>query len=252
MQQRREQIRDYIIAHETATIEELRSFFPDKSAMTIRRDLDTLQEQGIVIRTYGGARINPAYARSEPFYEIREIEDSQEKEIVAQKAIHLVFGLKSLYLDAGSTAMALARRLSGMHELSLITNSVNIAHEVLTKPRPPQVTVIGGVASPRNLASTGSISLKQIESMNIDTAIMGASGFTLENGFTNGNANESELKRLVISKAHKVIMIMNSSKIGRSMLYTFARPEDIDILVTDKPLPPDMLRVFEEAGVSVY
>lgn len=251
MDKRRDIIKQYVIKHESATIEELRSLFPDKSTMTIRRDLDYLQGEGVLIRTHGGARVNPAVTRSEAFYGIREIENAREKDIIASKAVHLLLGLKSLYLDAGTTVMALMRRIETLQDISVITHGVNIALEAASKSRITQVTVLGGAVSPKSLAASGNTTVTQLSGMNIDTAVMSSSGFTPESGFTNGNMSECELKRAVISKSHRVIMLMDSSKIGNSLLYTFARPEDIDILVTDRALSPELQAIFEQAGVTV-
>ena len=251
MDERREFIRAYILLHGSASIAELNGYFPEKSAMTIRRDLTALEEAGILIRTHGGARINPAYAGNEPFFDLKGAEDTAEKRIVAKKAAPLAAGLRSVYLDAGTTVTAFARELAKVDEMTVITNGVNIAHELLMKPRPPQLTLLGGSVNGRTLAVSGTPALRQIAEMNIDTAFMSTTGFSLQTGFTGNDPAECELKRAVIRKANRVIMLMTRMKKQRSMLYTFAEAGDIDILVTDDAPEENVREAFAAAGVTI-
>ncbi len=251
MDDRKEFIRAYILLHGSASISELNGFFPDKSAMTIRRDLTALEEAGILIRTHGGARINPSYAGNEPFFDLKEAEDSAEKKIVAKKAAELAAGMRSVYLDAGTTVTAFARELDKVDEMTVITNGVNIAHELLLKPRPPQLTLLGGTVNGRTLAVSGAPALRQIAEMNVDTAFMSTTGFSLKTGFTGNDPAECELKRAVIRKANRVIMLMTRMKKQRNMLYTFAEAADIDVLVTDDKPEEGVLEALTAAGVTV-
>ncbi|MBO4407256.1 MAG: DeoR/GlpR transcriptional regulator [Clostridia bacterium] len=251
MRERREFIRTYLLAHGSAGIAELNGFFPDKSAMTIRRDLAALEEEGILIRTHGGARINPAYTASEPLFDLKEAEDPAGKKIVAKKAAPLAAGIRSVYLDAGTTVAAFARELDKVDEMTVITNGVNIAHELLLKPRPPQLTLLGGTVNGRTLAVSGLPALRQIAEMNIDTAFMSTTGFSARSGFTGSDPAECELKRAVIQKANRVIMLMTHMKRERSMLYTFAEAKDIDVLVTDEEPEEGIREEMAAAGVAV-
>ena len=251
MDERREFIRAYILLHGSASIAELNGFFPEKSAMTIRRDLTALEEAGILIRTHGGARINPAYAGNESFFDLKGAEDTAEKRIVAKKAAPLAAGLRSVYLDAGTTVTAFARELAKVDEMTVITNGVNIAHELLMKPRPPQLTLLGGPVNGRTLAVSGAPALRQIAEINIDTAFMSTTGFSLQTGFTGNDPAECELKRAVIQKANRVIMLMTRMKKQRSMLYTFADIGDIDVLVTDDAPDESVREAFTAAGVEI-
>ncbi len=91
-----------------------------------------------------------------------------------------------------------------------------------------------------------------MERLNIDTAVMACSGFDIDAGFTSGSFSEQELKRAVIKKARRVFMLMDSSKIMRSMPFTFARFADIDALICDAPLPEDIQAQADESGVQVF
>jgi len=98
---------------------------------------------------------------------------------------------------------------------------------------------------------SGPIALDTIDKVNIDTAFIGAAGFSAEHGFTNALYNECELKKKVISEAKRIIVLLDSRKFHKSLPYTFANISDIDILVTNQALPPDLQQLCQGHGVRV-
>lgn len=245
-------MREYIIRRGDVTIDELAALFPERSVMTIRRDLDYFEANGLVIRTYGGAKLNPlAFKSHEDYYSIREVENAAAKAEIAKKAVGLLSGERAVYIDAGTTAMAFARALPD-REIIIITPGVNIALELLSRKRPMSVTVAGGNLNPRSLSASGAQTVDSLRGINIDTAVMSTSGFSFENGFTNGIMQECEVKSAVIAKARRVIMLMDSSKLEKSLPYTFARLTDIHALVTDGALPLDAADRIKTEGINIY
>ena len=93
--------------------------------------------------------------------------------------------------------------------------------------------------------------MEYVKGLNIDIAFMAASAFSRNSGFTCGDYFEAEIKRLIMKKAQTNVMLMDSSKIDCGMPYTFAKLSDIDILITDEPLPADYLRAAKKAKVTV-
>lgn len=233
MEERRRAILAYLRAHGRATVEELNELFPDTSAMTIRRDLDYLDQAGEVIRVHGGAMLNPARGIQEAQYGIREVENRDAKIRIAELTLSLLRDTRTIYIDAGTTCMEFARRL-GDGELLVTTSGANIAAELAGRNPGMSVTMLGGSLSPRSLAVSGSQSIAQLAHMNIDTAVMCTSGYSPDAGFSNGHIGESELKRAVIAKARRVIMLADMAKFGRTLPYTFAMPSEVDVLVCDR------------------
>jgi DeoR/GlpR family transcriptional regulator of sugar metabolism len=90
--------------------------------------------------------------------------------------------------------------------------------------------------------------MKLVENVNIDLAFMSASGYSIENGFTVSNIDECELKRKVLKRAKKVIMLMDTSKINKDMPFTYSKLSDINIWVTNQPLPPGFLVTYAGNG----
>lgn len=250
MQDRRNAIKEYIVKNDEASIDKLMELFPGFSAMTIRRDLDYLEETGFVIRTHGGARFNRAFTAREDLYAMREIENSAAKEAIARKTVALIDPSRAVYIDSGTTCMALARILPET-DAPVLTNGVNIAAEISLKNRCTPVSLLGGAVSPISLAVSGSMSLKHLAGLNIDTAVMSASGFSPEAGFSNGNIQECELKKAVVAKARLVIMMIDDSKFFKNLPYTFARETDIKHLVSNTRPPDEIVCRLADAGAQL-
>lgn len=251
MKERQEAIRRFIEARGEARIEELQAAFPDWSAMTIRRDLEFLEKGRFLFRTKGGARALPTgYGVSEDVYGERETRNFVQKQEIGGKAAALAEADRGIFIDAGTTAMALARQLPDYH-LAVITAAPNVALEILLKKSRPTVILLGGTVSRKSISTSGPDVQEQLRNLNIDTAFMSTSGFTRAAGFSVGDPHECELKRQIIAKARRVVMLFDSSKFGAEMPFTFARPQDIGILVGDAALPVSLRGYFTEQGVQI-
>ncbi len=243
-------IKDYIDSRGEATVAELLALCGGCSNMTLWRDLKKLEEEGSIRRTRGGAiSLRLIQPDMEGLYIRRSKENITAKRAIARAALPLIETGHSIFLDAGSTLMELARLLSDNH-YTVITSGANIAIE-LSQLRSCNAICVGGQLSSNTLSFSGPHADAFINSVNIETAFMATSGFSLKSGFTSGSFTEHELKRLVIEKASQVVMLMDSSKLQRSLPFTFATLSDIDILVTEKPLPPDVQAAANKAHVKV-
>lgn len=251
MIQRRAGLLEYIQSKGDVTTEELFSLFPEKTPKTIRRDLAYLEQEGVILRSHGRARVNRQYLyQPEPHYSEREVENSQAKRAIAELAAPLLDGGRSVFLDAGTTMMALAHCLPDKN-LLVLTAAPNIALYIAANKPSCSVLLTGGHLNPKTLSCSGYGSTEQLNLININVAFMATSGFSPENGFTVGEHFECELKRAVIAKAGKAAILMDSSKINRSMPFTFARPQDIDVLVGDWMLDSSSERFLTSKGVEV-
>ncbi len=248
--ERRTQIRDYIDARGEATVAELLELCGNCSSMTLWRDLNFLEQEGAIRRTRGGAiSMRSIQPDIEGLYSQRAQEHTAEKRAIARAAAQFVQTSHAVYMDAGSTLMGVARCLPDQH-FTIITSGANIAIE-LSQRRSCNVIAVGGQISGNTLSFSGPQAEAVLDSVNIDTALMATSGYSLSGGFTSGSFSERELKRKVIEKASRVVMLMDHSKIGRSLPFTFASLEEIDILVTDAPLPRDIAAEAKKHGVQI-
>ncbi|WHH59011.1 DeoR/GlpR family DNA-binding transcription regulator [Petroclostridium sp. X23] len=247
---RRNKLNSYIQQRGEVQFRELQELFPDVSSMTIRRDLAYLEKNGDIIRIHGGAKSINILQETAEEYSLRSTENVRAKEIIAQKAVKYIETGRSIFLDAGTTIMSLAKILPD-ERLYIFTTGPNIALEIIKK-NSPSVNIIGGHLTRSNISISGMGSLEFIKHINIDIAFMGTLGFSLEAGFTSGSFNECNLKQAIIQKAQKVIMIMDKSKINKNMPYTFATLKDIDILISDEKLPDQILQAANSNNVQVY
>ena len=230
----------------------LKEIFPSVSLMTLRRDLISLEEGGYLIRTYGGAviaRKAEGTQGEEDTYSRRALENVEAKLIIADKALEMVEIGRSTYFDAGSTIMCLAKSLPD-DGFSIVTSGVNIALELSKKQR-VSVMLPGGTINKNTLSVSGPGAAALIDSVNIDTAFMAASGFSIDGGFTVSNVYEGDLKHKIVKKAKKVVMLMDAGKLGRSLAFTFATLEDVDVWVCEKALPPEVEAAARNNGVVI-
>ncbi len=247
---RRQSINDYIQANGKATYEELMKLYPDVSCMTLRRDLEILEKDGQVVRVRGGARsVNSLSGATDDKYAINAAANVVAKTNVAEKTLAFIEPDHSIYFDAGSTIMLIAGMLDNSF-YSITTPAPNLAIELLKKTK-VDVNLLGGRLNRDTLAVSGIQAIEQIHGINIDTAIIATSGFSVDYGFTSGEYDDAQLKKGVIKRARKVIVAMDTSKLGKTLQYTFANIEDIDVLVLDKEPDEEIIKACNRNGVEL-
>ncbi|MBQ9714525.1 MAG: DeoR/GlpR transcriptional regulator [Clostridia bacterium] len=232
------------------TLEQLEEHFPRVSQMTLRRDLFQLEEEGKIIRVRGGAMsVREVQKTSGEPYAKKTAIHTDEKIVIAQKAADLIDEGASLFLDGGTTALYLAKEMPDRY-CSVFTNGLAVATE-LAKKRNVVVSLLGGQLIKENLATASSFSSLYFTDTNFEIAIISASAFTPENGFSCSSQMESELLRVICKKAKFLYMMLDSSKIGKIKSYTFARAEDINVLITDDNFPDDLKEQFKAMDIVV-
>lgn len=249
MNQRRVQIETFINREGTVTFNQLKQEFPDVSEMTLRNDLRALDDDRRIVRVYGGARSLGAVVGTDEAFDLRVNRNSTEKHLIVKKALRLLRPGMSVYLDSGSTAVLLAGQFPD-DSYMVFTSGINCALE-LAKLKNVKAHLIGGAINPNSLSVNGIRSINEVERLNFNLAILGTVGFTPEVGFNCPVEAETELKRAVIRKSEKVAVLMDSHKVGRVNTFTFASPEEIDVVITDSDLPAVAKEVFDAAGTVV-
>ena len=244
---RQEQIREYIEENNVVTIKELRELFPDVSLMTIHRDLDLLERSGAVVKFRGGAK--SVRLAGDPEFNVRMRENNTGKTLIAHKALELIQPHTSVFLDASTTNLALAKNLPDIN-VNVFTTGPSIALE-LCRLHNPVVTLCCGTINRKNLARSGQNTLKMLEGINIDLAFIGVSGCSVDAGFTCGTEGDMLVKQLVIQKARTSVIMCGHEKFSCLMPYTFAKLEDVDYVISDDALPEAFRRAAEEAGVNL-
>ncbi len=232
------------------SLKQLGEQFPGVSQMTLRRDLLQLEMDGKIIRVRGGAMsVREVEKTSGSPYTKKTTMHTDEKIIIAQKAAKLVDEGTCLFLDGGTTALYLAKELPDRH-CNVFTNGIAVATE-LAKKKNVVVNLLGGQLVKENLTTATAFSSLYFTETNFELAVISASAFTPESGFSCGTQMEAELLRVICKKAHALYMMLDSSKIGKIKPHTFARLEDINVLITDDEFPEELKEVFKSKDIVV-
>ena len=244
---RQETMKDYIEKKNVVTIKELQALFPEVSLMTIHRDLDALEHNGVVVKFRGGAK-SVRHAGDVEF-NVRMNANNPGKYTMAQKALQLIQPNTAVFLDASTTNLALAKVLPDIN-LNIFTTGPSIALE-LCRLHNPVITLCCGTMNRKNLALSGQNTLQMLEGINIDQAFIGVSGCSVDAGFTCGTEADMLVKRMVIQKARTSVVMCGKDKLSCLMPYTFANFSDVDYLISDEPMPENFVEAIQAADVTL-
>jgi DeoR family transcriptional regulator of aga operon/DeoR family fructose operon transcriptional repressor len=219
------------------------------SEVTIRKDLAALEEEGTVLRTHGGA-ITIGRSRSELAFEVRARLHKTEKALIGAEAARLVDDGDSVALDASSTALQIARHLKARRELTVVTNGIRVAMELAGLP---SITVLmpGGAVRWEATSLVGKWGTAFLRQLNIQKAFVGAVGFTVEEGLTDVNAEEAEMKRAMVVTARDVIGVFDHTKWDRVAMATFCPTDRLRLVISDDRAPADYVKTVRNRGVDV-
>jgi DeoR/GlpR family transcriptional regulator of sugar metabolism len=244
-------LKEFIDKNGKVTLKELENAFHGVSSMTLRRDLTRLEQENAVLRVPGGAvSVDSVVRQQEGEFSARINYNAHEKLEIADKAIKLVERQSCIFIDGGSTTTYFARALPD-DNFYVLTNAIVIAETILRKEK-PTVSLLGGDLKKNNFITVGKSCLDFIDGVNIQTAVMTATGFIKETGnFTCGNQSEAEVKRRVIERADRVIMLLDSSKVNKKTPYTFANLSDVNCMVVDSNFSKDLKSTIEEKHPNI-
>jgi DeoR/GlpR family transcriptional regulator of sugar metabolism len=219
------------------------------SEVTIRKDLAALEDQGSVLRTHGGA-ISIGRSRAELAFEVRARLHKTEKSLIGAEAARLVEDGDSIALDASSTALQIARHLKARRELTVATNGIRVAMELAGQP---SITVLmpGGAVRWEAFSLVGRWGTAVLRQLNIRKAFVGAVGFTIDEGLTDVNAEEAELKRAMVVTAKDVIGVFDHTKWNRVAMATFCPTDRLKLVISDDRAPADYVRAARARGIEV-
>ncbi len=221
----------------------------DVSAMTVRRDLDRLEGMAILKRVHGGA-VAPRSADDWISFAERHNVFGREKQSIGWAAAQLVQDGDVLLVDAGTTTPHVARNLAGKERLTVITHSLPVADELAQIPEVSTV-FLGGTLRTGERYTFGPRVTEEIAHLHADKFILSAAGLTIENGATDPDPQEVELKRAMATAAREVVLVIDSSKWGRARGRQIVPLEAIRWLVVDDGLPQEAASSLRAAGARV-
>jgi DeoR family transcriptional regulator of aga operon len=247
-----EERRQYIVAlaqqHGRVLVEELSESL-GISRITIRKDLDYLQDRGVLLRTHGGALLPNSGALSDPSLQEKEGRHTSEKQRISVVAADLVQEGQCVLLDSGTTTTAIARRLKKFSNLTVITNAVNIAAELSGTNF--DVLLTGGSLRKNSFSLVGPLAEDMLRDMHADILFLGVDGFDLDVGLTTPNVMESRVNRAMVKASATVVAVCDSTKFNRRSLSKIVDASAIHHVITDSNLPRETADALRSLNIKL-
>ncbi len=251
-QERQSQIVEMVLSKGHVSVPEICGLF-GVSEMTARRDLTQLDRQGLLRRYHGGAAAS--LGRSyEPAYNIRSTKQRAAKEAIGRKAAELVIDGDSIALDVGTTTLAIVPGLAGKRNLTIVTSCLQIANLVVSHMAlevAARLIVTGGIVRPRELSMIGAIPDQAYQHFHVDKAFIGTAGISLQDGLTEYNVDDAQIKRVMMRHARERIVVADGSKFGVTTFSSVGALTEADKIVTDRSAPAEMLEAIRQRGVEI-
>jgi DeoR/GlpR family transcriptional regulator of sugar metabolism len=219
------------------------------SEVTIRADLQALAESNLIFRVHGGA-IPAATGLQMLSLTMRRQQQVAEKKRIGEAAAAMVSDGDAIVLDSSSTALVIAQNLKRCRYLTVITNSLTVAQELLDAP---DITVAlpGGVLRRETASLLGADGLGMLSKYNVQKVFFGSHGISLRECLTDVSAGEAEVKGPLLAMCREVIAVLDATKWGRVGVASFAQLAQIDRVITDAGAPEELLRQVQAAGIAV-
>jgi DeoR family fructose operon transcriptional repressor len=241
---RQQQILDRMALYGEVKLAELKDSF-NVTEMTLRRDLEKLEQMALLRRTFGGAiLIGKDIALHERTGVLIE-----EKMSIGFQAVQFIQPGDSIFMDGGSTTLQVAKCLRPNMPVTVVTNALNIAAELQAKQI--STIVIGGILLEKTSTLVGPLASDSLSKLAFDRVFIGTTGATVKHGLSNSNMHEAEIKRFAIEQAAEVNIVMDHTKFGRKDLYSFASLTAIDRIITDCLPDSALAQAFMDASVKI-
>jgi DeoR/GlpR family transcriptional regulator of sugar metabolism len=218
------------------------------SEMTIRRDLEALEEKGSARRVRGGA-IATVSRGYEPPFATRAGGKLAAKRAIAAAAAEYVDDGETAIIDVGTTTLELAKLLRGRRGITVVTPSLPVATELANEPN-MRVVVTGGIVRAGENSLVGAFAERPFAELNCDVLFLGVGGLDAEHGYTEYNLEDARIKRSAIGAARRTVVLADASKFGRVCLATVAPLDAADVLITDSPAEGTIAALAREAEVE--
>ena len=224
----------------------------DVSEMTVRRDIDLLAEAGQIEKVHGGAvAIFETSNISEPPFKATSMREQAAKDAIAAKASELVKPGASIALMGGSTVFAMAKYISHIPRITVVTNSLPVSDYLHREGNQDQVVILtGGMRTPTD-SFVGEFTIDALQRLNLDIAFIGTHGVDIKGGFSSPNLYEAETNRSVRQRTKKFVVLADHTKWGKLGFSTFAQLAEADLLITDSAIGKDALVAMRENIASV-
>jgi len=242
-----QELKNYIIANERASLDDLCTLF-NVSKNTMRRDINELEKQSIIKKVYGGIVLNDKKT-TEPF-ESREEKNITSKQVIAKLASQFVQDGDIIYIDSGTTTMHMIPHLAEVRNLTIITNNLNVIMGSLPYPN-LNVLCTGGVLFRTTNSFVDMDAVNSLKKFNISKAFMASTGISITKGITNSSSFEYDIKRYMVEHCDTVVVLADATKLGRVSLTTYCELKDIHVFITNELPGDEFVDFFESNNIQL-
>lgn len=247
--ERRSKIEEIITENKSVLVTDLARQF-DVTPETIRGDLLKLEKQGILIRTYGGATLSVSSGSELPYKE-RDVVNSDVKQKIGIRAADMIRNGETIFLDASTSSLYLARNIKDKKGITVITNAVNVVLE-LADCESIRVICTGGRLNTKNMSYEGRFAERMVtENLVANKCFFSCKGVTLSRGMTDTSENEAEMKRAMMNVSDSVIVLCDHNKLGRRGIPIISRLDRIDVFITDVRLDHEWSNTLHEHDIKI-
>jgi len=248
-EERRFRIREILTTQRTISASELCTTL-EVTPATIRRDLAALEDEGVLVRSHGGAVSRMSSTKFQPSYETLARSNSEEKRAIAREAEKLILDGDTVFLEGSTTVLELAERLHGRNRLTVVTNSPTIVCQL---QHSAGVTVLctGGDLQRDTFYFSGEWAQRALSEIRLDKSVLGISAIDPGYGISTANHAEAQVKKMIVKAAKTRIALADHSKFGKQSFAYVGPVNDLNILVTDSGTEPRHINELREAGLEV-
>ena len=245
---RRNIIVEYLEEHGSAKVEDL-ALKLDVTPMTIRRDLQYLEDNQIASRIFGGAVLKSGLTGEVP-YKDKSVSHKDEKKRIANYAASLVQDGQTVFLDAGTTNMEIGKLLKEKQDLTIVTTDIKIAG-LLAFSTNFKVFSAGGLVQNSTGTCLGSHTVEFLKGINVDISFIGTSSLTIEKGISTPTFEKADVKKQAIKSGKTSILVTDSSKYGKESFAKVCNLDGFDLILTDKDLDEEVYETIKDQNIKI-
>ena len=223
---------------------ELATLF-DVSGETIRRDLENLQDMHLIQRVYGGAMLAEQFSVN---YHPKTSGHAQ-RAAIGRATAALIRDGETLLLSSGTTVLEVARNLKSHHNLTIITNSLSVANELLDTDF--EIDILGGRLDHDELDTIGELGYRAMQGIFVDKTIIGAGGITFEYGISDYNSGDAAVRAEMMRRTSKIIMVAQGDKFGHNALRIRHPLDKVNMIVSDTSMPEEYVKGIRDMGLEL-
>ena len=247
--ERRKRIIEIISQKKSVLVQELSRQF-EVTEETVRRDLEKLEQQGILVRTYGGATL-AGENTEEVSVEVRQSINIIGKDLIGMAASELIEEGETIFLDASTSSLSVAKYIKDRKGITVITNAEKVVAE-LAKSESINVICVGGILRKTSMSYVGKVTETTIlNNFYANKTFISCRGVTLNRGLTDSNEQEAEVKKAMIQCSEQVVFLCDHSKLGKLGVPILASLNQINHLVTDKPLDEEWQEALTQQNINI-